>query len=55
MYYVQLGDKEWLDSEQPGNSEPFPVTNLPFYFINSEQPGISEQFCSDQKVPYHQN
>ena len=55
MYYVKLGDKEWLDSEQPGNSEPFPVTNLPVYFINSEQPGISEQFCSDQKVPYHQN
>ena len=26
---VKLGDKEWLGSEQPGNSEPFPVTNLP--------------------------
>ena len=43
-----------LDSEQPDNSESFPVVNLLFYFINSEQPGISEQFCDGQKVPYHQ-
>jgi hypothetical protein len=28
--------------EQIGNSEPFPVTNLPVYLINSEQIGISE-------------
>ena len=51
---VKLGDKERLDSEQPGNSEPFPVTNLPVYFVNSEQAGITEQFCDGQKVPYHQ-
>ena len=38
---VKLGDKERPDSEQPGNSEPFTVTNLPVYFINSEQPGVS--------------
>ena len=30
------------------------MTNLPVDFINSEQPGVSEQFCDDQKVPYHQ-
>ena len=43
--------KELLNKEQIGNSEPFPVTNLPVYLINSEQIGISEQFCDDQKVP----
>ena len=51
---VKLGDKERLDSEQPGNSEPFPVTNMPVYIINSEQPGVSEQICDDEKVPYYQ-
>ena len=44
---VELGDKERLDSEQPGNSEPFPVTNLPVYFINCEQPGISKIVFDD--------
>ena len=29
-----LGDSELLDSEQTGNSEPFPMTNLPLYFMN---------------------
>ena len=48
---VKLGFKERLNKEQLGNSEPFPVTNLPVYLINSEQIGISEQFCDDQKVP----
>ena len=43
-----------LDSEQPDNSESFPVVNLLFYFMNSEQPGDSEQFWDDQKVSYHQ-
>ncbi len=33
-----------LNEEQIGNSEPFPVTNLPVYLINSEQIGISEPF-----------
>ena len=33
-----------LNKEQMDNSEPFPVTNLPVYLINSEQIGISEQF-----------
>ena len=42
-FKVKLGDKEWWDSKQPDNSEPFPMTNLPFYFINSEQPGVD--FC----------
>ena len=51
---VKLGDKERLDSEQLSNSEPFPVTSLLVYFINSKQPGVSEQSCDDQKVPYHQ-
>ena len=51
---VKLGFKERLNKEQLGNSEPFPVTNLPVYLINSEQIGISEQFCDDQKVPYYQ-
>ena len=51
---VKLGYKDWLDSEQPGNSKPFPLTNLPVYFIKSEKPGVSEQFCNDQKVTYHQ-
>ena len=32
---VKLGDKEWLDVEQPDNSELFPVTNLPVYCINT--------------------
>ena len=42
---VKLYIKELLNKEQIGNSEPFPVTNLPVYLINSEQIGISEQFC----------
>ena len=32
---VKLSDKELLDSKQPGNSEPFRVTNLSLYFINT--------------------
>ena len=48
---VKLGIKELLNKEQIGNSEPFPVTNLPVYLINSEQIGISEQLWDDQKVP----
>ena len=47
----KFGFKELLNKEQIGNSEPFPVTNLPVYLINSEQIGISEQLCNDQKVP----
>ena len=38
---VKLGFKERLNKEQIGNSEPFLVTNLPFYLKNSEQIGIS--------------
>ena len=49
----KLGDKEWLNSEQPGYSEPFPATNLPIYFINSKQPGVSKQFCKEQNVCNH--
>ena len=51
VYTVKLCFKELLNKEQIGNSEPFPVTNLPLYLINSGQIGISEQFCNDQKVP----
>ena len=54
---VTLGYKERLDSEQPGNSETFSLSNfnLSVYFINSKRPGVTqEQFCDDQKVPYHQ-
>ena len=49
--YIKLGFKERLNKEQIGNIEPFPVTNLSVYLINSEQIDISEQFCDDQKVP----
>ena len=51
---VKLGDKKWLDCEQPGNSEPFSVTKLPVYFTNSEQPCVDEQFCIDRIIPYYQ-
>ena len=50
---VKLGFKQLSDKEQIGNSEPFSVTNLPVYLINSEQIGISEQFFDDQKVIYY--
>ena len=30
---VKLGDKERFDKEQIGVKEPFPLTNLPIYFI----------------------
>ena len=30
---VKLGDKERFDKEKIGAKEPFPVTNLPLYFI----------------------
>ena len=51
LHTLILGFKELLNKEQIGNSEPFPVTNLPVYLINSKQIGISEQFCDGQKVP----
>ena len=35
---------------QLGNSEPFPVANMPAYLTYSEQIGFSEQLCDDQKV-----
>ena len=40
---VKLGFKELLNEEHIGNREPFSVTNLPVYLINSEKIGISEQ------------
>ena len=48
---VKLGNKEWLDKEQLGNSEPFPVTNdyASLLIMNSEQICINEQFCHDQE------
>ena len=39
-FTVKLGFKEQLNKKQIGNSEPFPVTNLQVYLINSEQIGI---------------
>ena len=45
---VKLGFKELLNKEQLGNSEPFPMTNMPVHLINSEQ------LCDNQKVPYYQ-
>ena len=48
-YTVKIGNKERLDKEQLGNSEPFSVTNMPVYLINSEQICNSEPFCHDQK------
>ena len=41
---VKLGFKELLNKEQISNNEPFPLTSLPVYLINSEQ------FCGDQNV-----
>ena len=32
---VKLGDKEQFDKEQIGVKEPFPMTNLPIYFIRT--------------------
>jgi hypothetical protein len=43
-----------LDNEHFGNSELFPVTNMPIHLISSEQIGFSEQLCNDQKVLYYQ-
>ena len=51
LFTVKLGFKELLNKEQLGNSEPFPVTNMPVHLINSEQICFSEQSCDDQKVP----
>ena len=50
---VKLGFKERLNKEQLGNSEPFPVTNMPVHLKNSEQIGFGEQLCDGQKVPYY--
>ena len=32
-YTVKLGDKEWFAKDEIGVKEPFPMTNLPIYFI----------------------
>ena len=39
---IKLGFKERLKQGQVGNSEPFPVTNLLVYLMNSEQNGIMQ-------------
>ena len=44
---VKLGIKELFIKEQIGNSEPFTLTNMPVYLINSEQ------ICNDQKKFLH--
>ena len=57
---VKLGFKKLLDKVQLGNSEPFPVINMPVHLMNSEkidfseQIVFSEQLCYEQKVPYYQ-
>ena len=55
FYYstVKIGFKERINREQLGNSEPFPVINMPVHLMNSEQVGVSDQFWDDQKVPYY--
>ena len=52
-YTVKLRFKELLNKEQLGNSEPFPVTNMPVCLTNSEEIGFSEQLCDNQKLPYY--
>ena len=54
LFTVKLGFKELLNKEQLGNSEPFPVINMPVCLTNSEEIGFSEQLCDNQKVPYYQ-
>ena len=51
---VKHGFKEGLNKEQLGNSEPFPVINMPVHLMNTEQICNNEQLCHDQKVPYYQ-
>ena len=38
-------EKEWLDKEQPGNSEPFSVTNLSVYFIIMNNLALRNNFA----------
>ena len=45
LFTVKLGFKELLNKEQLGNSEPFSLTNMPVYLINSEIIVFSEQLC----------
>ena len=40
LYTVKLGIKKLLNKEQLGNSEPFPVINMPVHLMNSEQVDI---------------
>ena len=54
IFHAFIAHANWggtAKKEQLGNSEPFPVTNMPVHLINSEQIGFSEQLCDDQKVP----
>jgi hypothetical protein len=46
---VKLGFKELFNKEQIGNSEPFSVTNLPVYLINSEQMALVNNFAMAKK------
>jgi E3 ubiquitin-protein ligase HUWE1 len=52
---VKHGFKELLNKEQIGNSEPFPLTNMPVYLINSNLTLVNN-FVMTKKIlrPYHQ-
>ena len=46
---VKLGIKELLNKEQLGNSEPFPVINMPVCLTNSEEIGFSYNCVTTKK------
>ena len=49
--YIKFGDKERFDKEQIGVKEPFPVTNVPVYFIRIRNIWhlIRNNFCVTKK------
>ena len=46
---VKLGEKELFDKEQIGVKDPFPVTNLPIYFIRKEHLALRNNFRVTKK------
>ena len=46
---VKLGNKELFDKEQIGIKEPFPVTNLPVYFIRIRNLALRNNFWVTKK------
>ena len=47
---VKLGFKKLLDKVQLGNSEPFPVINMPVHLMNSEKIDFSEQIVFSEQI-----